>query len=584
MAVFSVKEIMDYEMKRRASVWAQMNTRLKGRPYTFQWLRPDGSFDFTKLQLQRKFLIEPLDDPHPWKSTQKARQLGLSENGVREVLWFADTHEFTKQVYVFPTDGQVKDFSRTRIEEVINDSPYLMTRMGIDPATKKRIDSAVDTVANVRLKKIGKSYIFFRSGATQKAGEGVDADCVYFDELDRMASNVTIAFNETLAASPFGWRRDISTPSLPGVGVNASFQISDQRHYFFKCPHCGEWITLILEYPRSVIPIPKAWFNKYHHLFVRDVDTHAYICTKCGLPISNEDRTKGVWYPLYKDKSRVRGYQLTQMIAPWISATKMMQKREDYKLEQLFVNYVLGLPFLGDNIMLTESDIMRCIDTSMDNPNKMSLRNVVVGGDWGNDSWQIAGMPHPDNRNQWIILDLHKINDGDLAGRSDGKRDNPHIKLSVEFFRKWRAILGVYDAGYGKDRNFELLQTFPGKIYSCFYPNNMTDYTKDFEPRWSTDYKVNVDRTMTLKLMVKKFINGEIIIPKWVAESHLFPTFIKHLTNLVSIKDIEEDKDGVEKIVERIGSLPGGDHYGHSMAYLYLGLSHIGNRPKSDFF
>ena len=137
----------------------------------------------------------------------------------------------------------------------------------------------------------------------------------------------------------------------------------------------------------------------------------------------------------------------------------------------------------------------------------------------------------------------------------------------------------------GKDRNFELLNAFPGRIFSCYYPNNETDFTKDFDDRWEENsYKVSVDRTMTLKLMLKYFVDQKIIIPNWVASSPLFPIFKKHLTNLVSIKEINEDKDGVEKINERIGALPGGDHFGHAMNYLSIALRSKGSEPKSDFW
>lgn len=570
----TAQEILDYNIYHRPSIWAQYYTRLKGEPYRFERLLPDGKPDLSRPQLQRKFLQQPLDDQHPWKATQKARQLGLSENGVRETLWFADTHDFTKQVYLFPTDNQVKDFSRTRISEVIEDSPYLQQRMGIDPETRKRIDTTSEYVDNVKLKKIGKSYIFFRSGATSKAGEGIDCDVVTFDEIDRMAPDVQIAFNETLSASPYGWRRDISTPTLPGVGVNASFQNSDQQHWWMKCPHCGNFFTLILEYPRSVVPLTAKMREKYG---LADDETHIYICVKCGEMVTNETRILGFWHPLYKDRTRVRGYQLTQMTAPWISATKMMAKREDYRLDQLFMNYVIGLPYLGDNILIRRSDVEKCIDTSLTDIGQVKLRDVCIGGDWGNESWQIVGMPY--NERQWILLDLFKVTDAHKIGNQ-----NPHITFSADLFRKWRTKLAVYDAGYGKDRNFELLSTFPGKVYSCFYPNNFTDYTKDFSDRWDdTGMRVSVDRTMTLKLMVKKFVDGEIVIPNWVAQSELFPTFIKHITNLVSIREISEDKNGVESITERIGSLPGGDHFGHAMNYLSIALRKVGNRPKSEF-
>lgn len=573
---FTKEEIMEYEIQRRPSIWAQVNTRLKGMPYRFEALNKDGSIDLRRLQLLRKFLQQPMDDTHPWKAQQKGRQLGLSENNVRECLWFADKHDFTKQVYVFPTDGQVKDFSRTRMSEVLDDSPYLLKRMNIDPLTRKKIDSGVEDVDNVKLKKIGKSFVFFRSGASPKAGEGIDCDVVYFDEIDRMRNDIQVAFNETLSASPFGWRRDISTPSLPSVGVNASFQKSDQQHWWMKCPHCNHFFTLVLDYPKCIEPITPEIRRRYS--FHED-DTFFYMCIKCKSPVSTETRIKGFWSPLYPEVKRIRGYQLSQLTAPWISATALMTKKEDYKLEQLFMNYVIGLPYLGSNILITEKDVEQCIDNNIKNVSEINTRdNVIIGGDWGNESWQIA-VAKTDEK--IYILDLLKIDDRERAANGE----NPHIVKAVHFFNKWRARAAVYDAGYGKDRNFAILREFPARVFSCFYPNNIMDASKDFSNRWQKDQnKVSVDRTMTLKIATKLFVDRKVVIPSWVAESELFPVFKKHMTNLVSVKDIQEDSKGVEIITERIGSLPGGDHFGHAWNYAIIGLDQITEEAKSDFF
>jgi len=177
------EEIFQYQLKKRPSIWAQFYTRLRGREYRFEQLLPDGSLDLRRpheippndknigLRGQRQFLQQPLDDQHPHKAMQKSRQCGASENEVRETLWFGDVHPFTKQVYVFPTFDQVADFSKTRIEEVMKDSPYVRERMGIDPVTGKK-KPGEDVVDNVRLRRIGDSWIFFRSGHTPKAGEG----------------------------------------------------------------------------------------------------------------------------------------------------------------------------------------------------------------------------------------------------------------------------------------------------------------------------------------------------------------------------------------------------------------------------
>lgn len=191
------EDILQYQINKRPSIWAQYHTRLRGKDYRFEQLLPNGELDLRRphqipmgdknigLRGQRQFLQQTLDDQHPHKTMQKSRQCGASENEVRETLWFGDQHPFTKQAYVFPTFDQVADFSKTRIEEVMKDSPYVKDRMGIDPLTGKK-KPGEDVIDNVRLRKIGESWIFFRSGHTPKAGEGIDVDKVTFDEIDRM--------------------------------------------------------------------------------------------------------------------------------------------------------------------------------------------------------------------------------------------------------------------------------------------------------------------------------------------------------------------------------------------------------------
>lgn len=600
---FTPEQILEYQINSRPSIWAQYYTKLRGKPYRFEQRLPDGTLDLRKprqipagdrnigLRGQRQILQQPLDDQHPHKATQKSRQCGMSENEVREVLWFGDTHDYIKMAYVFPTFDQVADFSKTRIEEVMKDSPYIKSRMGINPVTGKKL-AGEDVVDNVRLRRIGNSWIFFRSGHTPKAGEGIDVDLVVFDEIDRMAPNVMIAFNETLSSSAYGWRRDVSTPSLPGVGVNASYKDSDQQHWFMRCPHCGHWFTMIHDFPKGVVELPKDSRGVPNHdlylkyPWIEPTDTHMYVCTKCGEPISDETRIKGIWRPLYPYKTAVRGYQISQLICPWISASQLMKKKEDYNLDQLFENYVIGRPYLGDNVMLTKGDILRCIDTSMKNPYDLKRREVCQGVDWGNQSWGIDGMRHPDNPEKVIILDIWSAADSDSTTTKDGRKDNPHITRTGEKMRQWEVVRGVFDAGYGKDRNFELMQDFPGRVFSCFYPNLSSSVTKQVEDQWNeTDSKVSVDRTMTLKVMAKAFRDGKIVIPYWVSQNPLFPTFIKHLTNLVLIRDIEEDeKTKKELIVERVGTLPGGDHFGHAMNYLSIALRAENSSSGSDFF
>jgi hypothetical protein len=210
---------------------------------------------------------------------------------------------------------------------------------------------------------------------------------------------------------------------------------------------------------------------------------------------------------------------------------------------------------------------------------------VCIGGDWGNQSWGVAGMNDPDNPRRVILLDIWDIKDEAALILSEVKKENPHIKGFAEKIRQWKAKRAVLDAGYGKDRNWDLLQTFPGKVFSCFYPSLSTDATKNVQDAWTDkDFKVSVDRTMTLKIMAKMFREQEFVIPAWVAQNPLFERFITHITNLVLVRDIEEDELTKKEVIkERVATLPGGDHFGHATNYLTIGLREM-QGGKSSFF
>ena len=320
--------------------------------------------------------------------------------------------------------------------------------------------------------------------------------------------------------------------------------------------------------------------------FISPTDTHAYKCMKCGDLVSDETRIKGIWRPLYEYKTSVRGYQITQLICPWISASDVMKKKEDYRLDQLFENYVIGRPYLGDNVMIARSDIMRCIDNSLKSPYDLRRENVAQGVDWGNTSWGVNAMPHPDSPEKIILLDIWSATDEHTNTDADGRRDNPHVRITGEKMYQWQVRRGVFDAGYGKDRNWELIQDFPGKVFSCFYTNLSTDINRNMDDVWNeTDHKVSVDRTITLKIMAKMFRDGKIVIPSWVAQNPLFETFVKHVTNLVLVRDIDTDEKTKKEIIkERVGTLPGGDHFGHAMNYLTIALRKVNDSGSSDFF
>jgi hypothetical protein len=140
--------------------------KVKGGPITFQISNHNRQYAFH----HRPWQVSILNDQHPDKVVIKARQLGLSEIGVAEMLHFADTHSFdaVKCMYTFPTVNQMEQFVSTRFDPVLKEDYYASL---LDP----NHDS-------YKKKKIRDSFLFFRSSSKASAVEGVDIDFLALDE------------------------------------------------------------------------------------------------------------------------------------------------------------------------------------------------------------------------------------------------------------------------------------------------------------------------------------------------------------------------------------------------------------------
>src|SRR5690606_8705744 len=101
---------------------------------------------------------------------------------------FADTRDNVKTMFTFPRSRQVSDFVKTRLNPVLESNEYF--------------NSIVDPYMNsIEVKKIRNSFLMFRSAWGSALGEGADIDFLAFDEYDRMADNVELAFQESMKSS-----------------------------------------------------------------------------------------------------------------------------------------------------------------------------------------------------------------------------------------------------------------------------------------------------------------------------------------------------------------------------------------------
>jgi hypothetical protein len=521
-----------------AAMWGLNHRTVRGRAY--------GFIDYKDPRFHRPFLMLPLMVQPRVKGYKKSRQAGVSESCVTEALWSLHTYPMNV-IYTFPSPKQLEDFSNIRVKDAITNSRdnSLKSMMG-DPQ-------------NVTLKRLGKGVLYMRSSTNPKLGEGVDADSVYFDEIDRMKRGVGIAFKESLSSSRFGWQREISTPSLPGRGIDELWQKSNQMTWFVKCPACGKY--QYLKYPENILELkPVAPHEK-----IIPPGSYAFCCSKCkSLSI---DRWHGQWVGAYPSRIDHWCFHINQLMCCWISADEIMQKKKDYRFPQLFWNYVLGETYASDNILLTDHILDLCTDTAL----KVQVHRppaytyITVGIDWGSYNWAVVFGQRGEGSKKELI---------GLFMAEDSKEPLGSTKRIEEFIRPFRPDVIIPDWGYGKDRVTYLAKQFPGRVYGCTYANESRLVRPHFNEEGST---VSVDRTGWLKGMSHEFREQHVVIPD-EDQAPLISTYRSHMKTLVTV--LEEADDGTIK--ERIEET-GDDHFAHATGYGLMGFEYKDLKGTAPF-
>lgn len=558
--------VMEELAKQDPVLWCMWYRRLRGHPLVFDYakhLRPDALDTLratlrpeqyereykSRLLRHRPFLIQPMRDLHPHKVYEKARQIGISELSINEVIHFLWVNPTTKWVYTFPRDTQLKDFSTTRIAEAFNETPRMRELLGVPN--------------QVYTKRIGSAYLILRSAWESGLGEGIDADGVTLDEKDRMKEGVDVAFRESMKSSRFGFLREVSTPTLPGRGVDATFKESDQHIWHVRCMTCG--LEQDVAWPDNIIQVADI------PLGTKELppECYAYLCrkTKCRGML---DRNKGRWIPRYPGKKNIRGYHMPQTIAPWIDATRLMQDRINYKFHQLWMNYCIGTPSMSENVLLSDLDFEQAsAGHSLVSRRTQDWQDITVGIDWGHMNWCVVMARNVHNMRPYII------NIGIFE--DDHANELASVKQLESFIAPYQPDLIIADAGYGKDRNAYMLKRFgTGRVYACWY-NPSTKSSRTFQPVWSSPEQARllVDRTMTIKVTCRAIKEREFGIPD-LGETKV-QLLRRHFKNLAPIRTEEEGE-----IVEDI-SATGDDHLVHATAYAYLGLDQMTRSGRFSF-
>ena len=68
--------------------------------------------------------------------------------------------------------------------------------------------------------------------------KSIDLDLVILDEVDELDPGLASFIDDRILHSSYRRRIALSQPSVPGFGIDAEFEGSDQQHFLLRCNRC----------------------------------------------------------------------------------------------------------------------------------------------------------------------------------------------------------------------------------------------------------------------------------------------------------------------------------------------------------
>lgn len=457
--------------------------------------------EFTNHRFMIDFYADDCDDI----VSRKSAQVGFSVAAILKSIHEAK-YGGLNIIYALPTNNVVSDFVKPKVNPLITSNPSL---------------EAIVSDSSVSFKRIGNRNLFFKGGYSDREAISITGDVLVIDEYDRMPDmGVVNTFDSRLQASktPKRWR--FSNPSQVGFGVDGLYQDSNQLHWFVTCSHCQhEWY---MEWQPD---------GKAHYV---DKDQEIYVCGKCEKEIYDEDRRMGRWVAKYPNRRR-HGYWFSQMMAPWVTAKRIVEQYEESNIE-FFHNFVLGKAYTPTDMIVDREAILRATA-----PSNVVKTQVVIGVD------QDAGGCY------YVCMTPMGIFD---HGYVDSWEKIEHLKL-------------MYNAVVVCDPN--PYQAMPRQM-SAKYSDWYLCYFKNVEGQSAIQWKdkeqvVYADRTRVIDIVANEIVHAKMLFRE---RPHQLEDIIAHWNNLY--RTTEEKDDGRIKSVW-IKKDDKQSDYPFAMVYARIGLN-----------
>lgn len=301
-------------------------------------------FEFVK----HRYMIDYLADEHPHKATIKASQVGWTTAEL-----FDDIHLVGKRnmavIHTMHNSDFLQSFVRPRVNPLISGNPAI---------------AKLQTSDSEGLKGFGKNFLYFKGANAQSQAISTPADVLKFDELDKSDATTVELFRSRMNFSEYRFVREFSNPTSVNFGIDSSWKLSNQFHWFVKCSHCDhEWF---IDFNKS---------DSHNHYVDQERRIFACGSPSCGKEIYTADRIRGRWVAKYPSRDKVHGYWVNQMMVAWFDARMIIDEFEN-RTVTYFNSMVLGKAYTPTDMEVSRETILRaCV------PSNIPRTGVAMGVD-----------------------------------------------------------------------------------------------------------------------------------------------------------------------------------------------------------
>lgn len=485
------------------------------------------------------FLRDLYDDKSEKIAVRKPSQAGLS-------IWLNLTEIHAgrfwgiNQIHTLPTAHDVQVFVPDKVNQLIRVNPSI--REGIP---EKEVDA-------ISQKQFGKAFLYFKGTVSKRETFMLTSDRNDYDEVDRSNIQEIANYSSRLeGASSLGLERWISTPTMPGLGIDRVWEMSDQKHWRFKCSKCKT--EQHMEWPKNI-----------------DMRNEVYICSKCGKELNPNDIRNGKWEARFPGRG-ISGYWISQMFCPWITPRNLIEMYKDCEEGvnemslEYFNNHKLGLPYIS-----TESQIPAVlIYKNLVNTDHLEINSVMGVDVQLRELYAIVG-------NEEGVYGMLVIKNDERYNETEGKEGKGKWDRLSEIMQVYDVRYCVIDGGFTPNEVVKFARKHEGKVYVNWYKEDpqklqtirfgedaqFTERVKEVD----MDIKILTDRNRIIDEMLEDLKKGRIRF-FFKQNDQRVRQLIEHAGRVYA--RIAPDRLGVDK---REWVSTGKDDFLHALVYFKIAL------------